>query len=200
MGSTPLAERFERRLLAEQEDSNASLKDRLDTVKRRIELAVSDGVIEIDDDKWIEFNLTADEVEESLDPGNEILNYQSRFLHLFHIQSGIEAEEERRKEQLQQEWDEATNTVDDTSLPATEAWRDKFVDAREQGNIRVMEECVIQLRDYMLGEPLPDVDEYDSRRQQHPLRGFVTFVDNITNVEEHARANSGLIRLRNSIM
>ena len=181
-----------------QQDSRITLERRIEDVKVKVQQAVRDGVLDIDDDNWIMYRLVISEVENSLKSEEQILNYPPRYLQLEDIEKGIESEESARQAQLQSEWNNATTVLSDTTSPALKSWRHKFETAQESGNIRVMEECVIRLRNHTIGEPLPEPSSTDELfdQERNPVSEFTTFVNRIPNVEEYARTSNGLASLQ----
>ena len=167
-------------------------------VEREVIQAARDGVIEIDDDNWILwYALELPDIKGAVESDDEILNYSPMSIRLQDIQKGIEHEETARQTQLQGEWDNEFSRHADNFTPELQAWQDKFATARDTGNIRVMEECVIRLRNYSLGESLPDAASgLDDADKGNALSEFVAFVDSIPNIEEHARRGIGLATLQ----
>ena len=106
--------------------------------------AVRDGVIEIDDDDWILYDLVISDISEAVKSEDEILNYVSMSTQLQDIQEGIEHMEFQRQDVFQEDWDKLFSAIEDNAAPAVKAWQEKFEAARDNRNIRVMEECVIQ--------------------------------------------------------
>lgn len=180
-----------------QQDSLVTLKRHVEDVKELVIQAVRDGVIEIDDDNWILYELEIADVVEAVDAEEKILNYASMSIQLQDVQEGIERQELERQNELREEWDETFSKLAENDAPSVQAWREKFQAARDNRNIRVMEECVIRLNDHSLGEPLPDSDPIDADHDF--LTEFVYFVDDKLDIEEYVRDSSGLVSLQSSL-
>ena len=180
-----------------QQDSLVTLKRHVEDVEERVIQAVRDGVIEIDDDNWILYDLVIADIAEVLDAEDEILNYAPLSIQLQDVQEGIERQELERQNDLQEEWNKAFSEPVEIQAPAVQAWREKFEEARDNRNIRVMEECVIRLNDHSLGEPLPDSDSIDAEHDL--LTEFVNFVDDKPNIEEYVKDSGGLVSLRSRL-
>ena len=184
-----------------RQDSDATLKKYVEEIKNGKDQAVRDGVIDIDDDNWIMYGLIVADIENAIESDEEILNYPSRTGQLDQVRGGLEAEERRRRAQLQGEWNEEFSDLSENAGSAVVAWQEKFSAARKRGNIRVMEECVIRLRNHSLGEPLPDPgssDEVDDI-EGNAISEFVAFVDRISDIEEYARTSIGLTSLESRL-
>ena len=184
-----------------RQDSELTLKNYAGDMSNSIDQAVRDGVIDIDDDNWVKYRLAVADVESSLESEKEMLNFPSQFGELESVQEGLQVEEYRRHSQLSDEWSKELSDLTDTAVSAVKAWGDKFEAAQVSGNIRVMEECVIRLRNHSLGEPLPEPTLTDEQYEQagKVLSEFVAFVENIPDVEEYARASIGLTSLETKI-
>ena len=184
-----------------QQDSLLTLKEHKERVKDKVLQAARDGVVEIDDDNWIMYDLVIADIENVVESEDEILNYSPMSIQLQDIHEGIEREEVERQRQLQREWNDEISGLVDNTAPAIQTWQAKFMAAQDYGNIRVMEDCVIRLRNHSLGDPLPDTDSMDEfyGDRRNPLSEFVAFVDGITDIEEHVRRSSGLTALEASI-
>ena len=182
-------------------DSELTLQDYARDMANSIDQAVRDGIIDIDDDNWITYRLAVADVEGSLDSEEDMLNFPPKFRQLESVQQGLQAEERRRHSLLADEWRKELSNVTDTTVPTIAAWGDKFEAARGSGNIRVMEECVIRLRNHSLGEPLPEPSLTDERYEEagKALSEFVAFIENIQDVEEYASASRGLASLESRL-
>ncbi len=189
-----------RRELAQQ-DSLVTLDSRVQDVEERIFQALRDGVIEIDDDDWILYDLMISDISKAVKAKDDIINYVSMSTQLQDIQVGIERLELQRQNGFQEEWDILFSQIDDSSSPAVEAWREKFVAARDNRNIRVMEECVIRLNSHSLGEPLPDSNSNDASDApgRKTLSEFVSFVDRIPDIERYVQNSGGLATLQSRL-
>ena len=185
-----------------RQDSEITLKKYARDMRNRIDQAVRDGVIDIDDDNWINCMLAVSDVEGALEPEEEILHFPPRLKQLESVQEGLGSEEHRRHSMLADEWNNELCKLNDTPLPAIEAWRDKFDAARCSRNIRVMEECVIRLRNHSVGETLPEPSLADEQHEQEvkALTEFVAFIESIPDVEEYARASVGLTSLETKLI
>ena len=184
-----------------RQDSELTLADFARDISNGIDQAVRDGVIDIDDDNWVSYKLLVADVENSLESDEDILDFPSKFGQLEALQNGLHAEEHRRHSQLTEEWTEELSDLGDATVPAIRAWQDKFDAARTSGNIRVMEECVIRLRNHSLGEALPEPSVIDEQYEQgmDVLSEFVAFIENVPDVEEYARSSIGLTSLEAKI-
>ena len=180
-----------------KQDSLVTLKRHIEDVEEKVMQAVRDGVIEIDDDNWILYDLGIADVAEALDDENEILHYASLSIQLQDIQEGIERQELERRNDLQEEWNRTFSGLAENQAPGVQAWREKFEVARDNRNIRVMEECVIRLNDYSLGEPLPASDHIDTEFDS--LTEFVSFLDDKPDIEEYVKDSGGLVSLQSSL-
>ena len=180
-----------------RQDSELTLANYALDMSNRIDQAVRDGVIDIDDDNWVNYKLSVADVESSLESEEDILDFPSKFGQLEDLQEGLRTEEHRRHSQLTDEWTEQLSQITHTDVPAIQAWQRKFDAARTSGNIRVMEECVIRLRNHSLGEPLPEASLTDEQyeREVKVLSDFVAFIESIPDVEEYAQASIGLTSL-----
>ena len=184
-----------------QQDSLVTLESRIREVKERVMQAVRDGVIEIDDDDWLLYDLVLSDISEDVKSEDEILDYVSMSTQLQDIQEGIERMELQRQDVFQEDWDKLFSALDDNAAPAVRAWQEKFEAARDNRNIRVMEECVIRLNSHALGEPLPDSNSNDvfDAPGRKTLTEFAAFVDGISDIEERVRSSSGLASLEDSL-
>ena len=192
---------FKARYNRARQDSELTLADYARDISNRIDQAVRDGVIDIDDDNWVSYKLLVADVESSLESEEDILDFPSKFDQLETLQNGLHAEEHRRHSQLTEEWAEELSDLADATVPAIRAWQGKFDAARTSGNIRVMEECVIRLRNHSLGEDLPEPSVTDEQyeREMKVLSEFVAFIENVPDIEEYARASIGLTSLEAKI-
>ena len=177
-----------------QQDSLVTVKRHLEDVEEKVIQAVRDGVIEIDDDNWILYDLVIADIAEAAEAEDEILNFASMSIQLQGVQEGIERQKFERQNDLQEEWNKTFSGLAENHAPAVQAWGEKFEAARDNRNIRVMEECVIRLNDYSLGEPLPDSDSIDT--EQNILTEYIAFVDDIPDIEEYVKDSSGLVSLQ----
>ena len=118
-------------------------------------------------------------------------------IQLQDVREEIERQEHERQNELQEEWNKALSGLADNQAPAVLAWREKFKEARDNLNIRVMEECVIRLNDHSLGEPLPASDSMDTVHDL--LTEFVNFVDDKRDIEEYVKDSGGLVSLQSSL-
>ena len=184
-----------------RQDSEMTLKNYARDMGNRIDQAVRDGVIDIDDDNWINYKLSVGDVENSLEAEEDIFNFPPKLSQLESVQEGLQSEEHRRHSQLTDEWNKELSNLADTCVPAIEAWREKFDAARASRNIRVMEECVIRLRNHSVGETLPEPSLTDEQYEQDvkALSEFVAFIENIPDVEEYARSSIGLTSLESEL-
>ena len=182
------------------QDSNTTLKRNVEDIEKSVHQSVRDGVIDIDDDNWIIYQVGIDEIVNSMGAEQAILNYPSRFSQLTDIQDSLQAERQRRLAHLQREWDHEVGNLPNRDTPAVRAWEEKFEMAKAIANIRVMEECVIRIRLHSSGEPLPHVewDDVDDTMGDDILN-FVGFLRGITDAEEYARTGSGLDSLQDSL-
>ena len=184
-----------------RQDSEITLENYARDMGNRIDQAVRDGVIDIDDDNWINYRLAVGDVEISLASEEDILDFSPKLSQLESVQEGLRLEEHRRHSQLTDEWNKELANVNDASVPAIDAWRGKFDAALAGRNIRVMEECVIRLRNHSVGETLPEPSLTDEQYDQEvkALSEFVAFIENIPDVEEYARASIGLTSLQTKL-
>lgn len=184
-----------------QQDSLVTLESRVKDVEERVIQAVRDGVIEIDDDDWILYDLVISDIAKAVEAEDEILNYVSMSIQLQDIQEGIERLELQKQDGFQEDWDKLLSDFDDNVAPALKAWQGKFEAARDNRNIRVMEECVIRLNSHSLGEPLPDSDSNDvfDAPGRKALTEFLAFVDGITDIERYVQDSGGLASLQSRL-
>ena len=177
-----------------RQDSLVTLKRHAEVVKERVNQAARDGVIEIDDDYWILYDLEISEITDAVDAEEEILNYVSMSIQLQNISEGVGRLECQRQKDLQDEWNKTFSDLVENQVPAVQAWLEKFEAAQDNHNIRVMEECVIRLNSYSLGEPLPDSDADDVSEApgQKTVAEFAAFVDSIPDIERHVQNSGGL--------
>ena len=180
-----------------QQDSLVTLKSHVEDVREKVIQSVRDGVIEIDDDNWILYDLVIADVAETVDAEDRILNYASMSVQLQDVREEIERQEYERQNALQEEWNNAFSGLTENQAPAVLAWREKFEEARDNRIIRVMEECVIRLNDHSLGEPLPASDAIDAEHDL--LTEFVDFVDDKRDIEEYVKGSGGLVSLQSRL-
>ena len=182
------------------QDSNATLKRNVEDIEKSVQQSVRDGVIDIDDDNWIMARVTIEEVRKATELDHITISYPAQFGQLADIQESLDTERRRRLAQLQGEWEQEVTKLPDRNTPAVAAWEEKFNAAQESANIRVMEECVIRMRNHSSGEPLP-LAEWDDGGEttSNEIVNFVAFVDAIADIEEHARTGSGLNALQDKL-
>ena len=183
-----------------RQDSNTTLKRNVEDIEKSVHQAVRDGVIDIDDDNWIIYHVGIDEIVNSMGTEQPILNYPSTFNQLTEMQDSLQAEKKRKLAQLQREWDQEIASLSNRDTPAVAAWEEKFGAAREHANVRVMEECVIRIRNHSIGESLPQVDWDDNGKTMgDEIQNFVGFINGVTDAEEYARTGSGLNSLQDRL-
>ena len=194
-------ESLRKRCKVAQQDSLVTLESRVKDVKETVIQALRDGVIEIDDDDWILYDLVMSDISEAVQSEDEILSYVSMYLQLQDIQDGIERLELQKQDVFQDDWDKLFSALADKAAPAIKAWQEKFKAARDNRNVRVMEECVIRLSSHSLGEPLPDSNSNDvlDAPGRNTLTEFVAFVDGIQDVERYVQDSSGLASLESRL-
>ena len=193
-------ERLESLYTKAMQDSNATLKRNVEDIEKSVQQSVRDGVIDIDDDNWIIAHVTIDEVTKTTELDHLTISYPVKFSQLNDIQDSLEAEKRRRLTQLQGEWEQEFTNLPNRNTPVVTAWEEKFNAAQESSNIRVMEECVIRIRNHSSGESLPHA-EWDGGGEttSDEIVNFVVFVDTIADIEEHARTGSGLNSLQDRL-
>ena len=194
-------ETLKNRYRVAQQDSLVTLESLVKDVKDWVMQALRDGVIEIDDDDWILYDLVVSDISEAVESEDEILNYVSMSLQLRDIQEGIERLELQKQDVFQDDWDKLFSALDGEAAPAVKAWQEKFEVARDNRNIRVMEECVIRLRSHSLGELLPESNSNDvlDSPGRNTLTQFVAFVDGIPDIERYVQDSGGLASLQSRL-
>ncbi len=193
-------ERLESLCSKAMQDSNTTLKRNVEDIEKSVQQSVRDGVIDIDDDNWIMAHVTIEDVIRATELDHITISYPAQFGQLADIQDSLDAEERRRLAQLQGEWEQEATNLANRNTPAVAAWEEKFNTAQESANIRVMEECVIRIRNHSSGEPLPLAEWDDSgETTSTEIVNFVAFVDAIADIEEHARTGSGLNALQDRL-
>ncbi len=182
------------------QDSNATLKRNVEDIEKSVQQSVRDGVIDIDDDNWIMAHVTIEEVMKATELDHITISYPAQFGQLADIQDSLDTEKRRRLAQLQGEWEQEVTNLPNRDTPAVAAWEEKFSTAQESANIRVMEECVIRIRNHSSGELLPHAGWDDGgETTSDEIVNFVAFVDTIADIEEHARTGGGLNSLQDRL-
>ena len=183
-----------------RQDSNTTLKRNVEDIEKSVHQSVRDGVIDIDDDNWILYHVGIEDIAKSMGTEQSILDYPAKFGQLTKIQDSLQAETNRRLAQLQREWDQEIGNLANRDTRAVTAWEDKFEMAKEIANIRVMEECVIRLRNHSSGESLPLVEWDDTGdTMSDDLLNFLGFLRGIADAEEYARTGRGLDSLQDKL-
>ena len=176
------------------QDSRATLEDYIGSVERRVRQAARDGVIEIDDANWIEFNRKVEGIRSRVDT----LNFSVLAEELESIETGLQDLSESRYSDLCGEWELALSDQSDADPNAILSWNDKFNSARDRGDIRVMEECLMRLRTSSTSLPYQEIDASDDSRHgvQDSLAKFIDFSEEIQDIEGHTKSSTGLSALQ----
>ena len=176
------------------QDSLATLEDYIGSVERRVRQAARDGVIEIDDANWIEYNRKV----EGIRSREDTLNFSVLAEELESIETGLQDLSESRYSDLCGEWELALSDQSDAEPNAISSWNDKFNSAKDRGDIRVMEECLMRLRTSSTSLPYQEIDANDDSRHgaRDSLAKFIDFSEEIQDIEGHTKSSTGLSALQ----
>ena len=179
------------------QDSFATLEDYIESVERRVRQAARDGVIEIDDANWIEYNGKV----EGIRAREDTLNFSILVEELESIETGLQNLGESRYSNLCGEWERALSDQTDAEPNATSPWNEKFNSAKGRGDIRVMEECLMRLRTGSISLPYQEIDAVDDSRDgvRDSLAQFLDFSEEIQDIEGHTRSSTGLSALQSRL-
>ena len=180
-----------------KQDSQATLDNHISTMRGKVNQAARDGTIEIDDQYWIGYCKTLEAIASQA----EVLNYRELFAELEELERDLEKQSDKRYTALCDEWSSVLVNREDTDSRGLPDWTVKFELAKENKDIRVMEECLMRLR---IGsalevhherEPLDDLYE----DAQNSLTGFISFTEDIQDIERYARSSDGLRALQSRL-
>ena len=179
------------------EDSRATLEEYMRSVERRVRRVARDGVIEVDDANWMDCNGKI----EGIRSREDTLNFSVLFDELQRIEAGLQDLSESRYSDLCEEWELVLSDQPDSDPNAISSWNDKFDSAKGKGDIRVMEECLMRLRTGSTSVPYEDVNTAGDSRDtaRHSLENFITFSEDVHDIEAHTRSSTGLNALRSQL-
>ena len=169
--------------------SIAMLKEYMASVERGVQQAARDGVIEIDDANWIDYNKKIEEIQSREDT----LNFPALIDDLKVIEIDLKEDTERRYGDMCAQWESALSNQSDTDSNAI-SWKEKFESARDRADIRVMEECLIRLRN---GDSYQAINLEDDT--QNNLKNFISFCEEVQDIEGHTRSSMGLNTLKSRL-
>ena len=179
------------------QDSISTLDGYFKLVERRVRQAARDGVIEIDDVNWIKYNKQLEDISSRED----FLNFPALTDRLESIETGLQELSERRYAELLQEWEVVISDQPDADANTICSWKEKFDSAKDRGDLRVMEECLMRLRIGSLGSPYLDITSLDNTEDgaQNSLMTFISFSEEVQDIEGHTRSSTGLSALQSRL-
>ena len=153
----------------------ATLTEHKDRVRDIVEQAANDGVIEFEGSRWSECVNRLDDIVVDM-----TLNFKQAHDTLDAIEQSIEEQRVNRREELKGDWETLTKELSgDASLEHTglEELSATFSLASCEGSldIRVMEDCVTRIRDYLSSGERQDLVLNRSGRSSDALEGFLSF-------------------------
>lgn len=156
-----------------------------------VDQASNDGVIEVEGAHWDRFVGEIEDIEVS-----QVLNFKAIHDSLDRIKKLLDEERAQRRREIAGEWNAQRGAFEKAPF-FDEAFLKEVADTFNRASqpysldIRVMEDCVSQIRNYGSDEPFrlgPGLDT-GSRRW---LEEFSSFCDAISDPAAHARDSSGL--------
>ena len=179
------------------QDSTATLEDYVGSVQRKVRQAARDGIIETDDANWINYNRRI----ENIVSGGDTLNFPVLTEELEDIETGLQELTERRYAKLFEEWEAVLTDHPDADSDAISTWNEKFDFAKDRRDIRVMEECLMRLSTGSFGVTYQHLDALDDSGDgaQNSLAEFISFFEQVKDIEAHTRSSTGLAALQSRL-
>ena len=179
------------------QDSTATLDDYVGSVQRKVRQAARDGTLEIDDTNWINYN---SRIENIVSRG-DILNFPALIGELEDIETGLQKLSEMRYAKLLDEWQALLTDRPDADSDATTPWKEKFELAKDRRDIRVMEECLMRLSTGSFGASYQysEAHEGSGDGAERSLAKFISFFDQVQDIEAHTRSSTGLAALQSRL-
>ena len=192
-----LKESIKTRRQKAMQDSISTLEGYFGLVERRVRQAARDGVIEIDDANWINYNKKLQDISS----WEEFLNFPALTDRLESIETGLQELSERRYAELLQEWEVVLSDQVDADSNTIPSWKEKFDSAKCRGELRVMEECLMRLRTGSFGVSHQDINSLDDPESgaHNSLMTFISFSEGVQDIEAHTRSSTGLSALQSRL-
>ena len=172
-----------------------TLQQAISSTQTTVEQAEKDGVIEFEGSQWNKHKHTLDDVNVK-----EALNFRPIHNALEGIKNELHKERMRRGQELWVEWQTliqdsvVDGDLDKDFLGEVSSTFEKARNADSQ-DIRIMEDCVSQVRNSQSGEEGSFVRSTQEGRQPSPLEEFLNFYREIRDPRAHTRNSNGLNRL-----
>ena len=128
-----------------------TLGEHLSGARAAVEQAANDGVLEFEGARWSELTFSLDDIEVAT-----TLNFKQAHDTLEGVEGTVQKERNNRREELKSDWKTLTKELEEVSLD-TEVFKRlsdtfKLASRDESLDIRVMEDCVTRVRDYLSGD------------------------------------------------
>ena len=185
-------------------ESEDALSDQVDKAKWALGQVVRDGAMEFDDPEWKSRSDAIDDIErpenEGVSPLAHVMDFQEEHRKIQDVLASLDEKRDERRADLSREWNGLLADVrrnDGGYSDAVETWEEKFSQANDETDLRVMETCVSRLRSHLSyltgdgGERLIPSSEYDSQ-PIGSLETFMEFMDGIPDPKTRAENSDGL--------
>ena len=185
-------------------ESEDALSDQVDKAKAALDQVVRDGVMEFDDPEWKSCGDAIDDIErlevEGGSPLARVMDFQEEHRKIQRVLASLDEKRDERRAELSRDWEGLLAAVHGNGGDRSDAaatWEEKFSQANDEPDLRVMETCVSRLRSHLSyltgdgGERLVPSSEYDSQPIDS-LETFMEFMDGISDPKTRAENSDGL--------
>ena len=176
-----------------------TLQGDVEATRVTIEQAEKDGVIEFEGAAWDKHVATLNDIVVE-----EIKNFKAAFDSLDSIRSELDEEREKRRQELQSEWDDLLSFSDEGKQNVGSLFDHVNLTFRQASDsstldIRVMEDCVSRLRDLQAEDEslLPNISL--ERERTSSLEGFLSWSQEIKDPQAYTTDSGGLKRFRQEL-
>ena len=192
----PLRRRFSTELAAEKR----TLQVAIESTREAVEQAEKDGVIEFEGSLWNKHNNSLDDID-----AEELLYFKAQYDALDGIKGDLSKERNRGAEELMAEWQSLESEFDsgsdrDPNFLARVRSTFEIASSIDSLDIRVMEDCVSQVRNRQSGEEDSRLRTNEGELQYAALEDFQDFYRAIRDPKTQAKASEGLNTLVQDLM
>ena len=180
-------------------DDGRTLQRDIEATRATIEQAEKDGVIEFEGATWDKHVETLNDIVVE-----EIKNFKAAFDSLDSIRSELDEERERRRQELQSEWDDLVSSSAEGEQNVGSLFDQVNFTFKQASNsstldIRVMEDCVSRLRNFQAEDEIVLPDLSPERERTSSLEEFLSWFQGIKDPKAYTNDSGGLKRFRQEL-
>ena len=175
-------------------DDRRTLQRDVEATRATIEQAEKDGVIEFEGAIWDKHVETLNDIVVG-----EVKNFKTAFDSLDSIRSELDEEREKRRQELQSEWDDLLSSSEKGGQNVGSSFDQVNITFKQASDsstldIRVMEDCVSRLRNFQAEDEIVLLNLSPEKERTSSLEKFLSWCQEIKDPKAYTNDSGGLKR------